>query len=163
MDLNHRPHPYQMCESIRTVRIMNDQVSTVGAGKSLFSRGQRRPGEIGPEQRVAGRFFEFSLSHPARSARAVVQQRERPRRSVRAAVIARLIAASPCQNIQLPRIRQREMHFLSPDQVSVLATAIGPNYETMIYFAAYTGLRWGESAGLKVKTVGATSRRGGGR
>jgi integrase len=74
-------------------------------------------------------------------------------RVLRAAVIARLIPASPCQNIQLPRMRQREMHFLSPDQVSVLASAIGPDYETMIYFAAYTGLRWGESAGLRVKRL----------
>lgn len=63
-------------------------------------------------------------------------------RVLRAAVIARLIPASPCQNIQLPRTRQREMHFLSPDQVSVLASAVGPDYESMIYFATYTGLRW---------------------
>jgi hypothetical protein len=35
MDLNHRPHPYQMCETIRTVWIKNDQISTVGAGVTI--------------------------------------------------------------------------------------------------------------------------------
>ena len=84
MDLNHRPHPYQMCDLIWTVRIMNDQISTVGAGQDVFTKGQRGPGEVMVEQRVAGRFFDFSLTHPARSETAVVQQRERPRRSVTA-------------------------------------------------------------------------------
>jgi hypothetical protein len=84
MDLNHRPHPYQMCETIRTVRIMNDQISTVGAGQDVFMRGQYGPDEVMLEQRVAGSFFDFSLTHPARSETAVVQQRERPRRSVTA-------------------------------------------------------------------------------
>ena len=63
---------------------MNDQFSTVGAGQDVSTRGQCGPGEVVFEQRVAGRFLEFSLSHPARSATAVVQQRERPRRSVTA-------------------------------------------------------------------------------
>jgi hypothetical protein len=47
-------------------------------------RGQCGPGEVKLEQRVGGSFFEFSLSHPARSETAVVQQRGRPRRSVTA-------------------------------------------------------------------------------
>ena len=63
---------------------MNDQIGTVGAGQDGFTRGHRGPDEVGLEQRVAGSFLEFSLSLPARSARAVVQQRERPRRSVTA-------------------------------------------------------------------------------
>jgi hypothetical protein len=49
------------------------------------------------EQRVAGRFFDFSLTHPARSDRAVVQQRERPRRSV----TARQPAPCRCQGRSL--------------------------------------------------------------
>jgi integrase len=74
-------------------------------------------------------------------------------RVMRAAVIGRMIPASPCQSIQLPRDERPEMHYLSPDQVSSLATAIGPESQTMIYFAAYTGLRWGEVVGLKVGRV----------
>jgi hypothetical protein len=49
-----------------------------------FTRGQCGPGEVIVEQRVAGSFLEFSLSHPARSEGAVVHQRGRPRRSVTA-------------------------------------------------------------------------------
>ena len=63
---------------------MNDQIRTDGAGQEVFTRGQCGPGVVGLEQRVAGSFFEFSLSHPARSETDVVQQRERPRRSVTA-------------------------------------------------------------------------------
>jgi integrase len=74
-------------------------------------------------------------------------------RIMRAAVVARLVHASPCQNIQLPRDVSREMHFLSHDQVSLLGTAIGPEYEPLVYFAAYTGLRWGETVGLKIKRI----------
>lgn len=65
-------------------------------------------------------------------------------RIMRSAVTARLIPASPCESIQLPKNETREMHFLAPEQVTLLAAAIGPEYETMIYFAAYTGLRWGK-------------------
>jgi hypothetical protein len=63
---------------------MNDQISTVGAGHDVFTRGQCGPVEVILEQGVAGSFFDFSLTHPARSARAVVSQRGRPRRSVTA-------------------------------------------------------------------------------
>ena len=97
MDLNHRPHPYQGCETIRTARNMNDQVSTVGAGQDVFTRDQCGPGEVVFEQRVAGRFLETSLSHPARSEGAAVQQRERPRRFV----TANHPAPCPCQGRSL--------------------------------------------------------------
>lgn len=63
---------------------MSDQIGTVGAGQEVFTRGQCGPDEVVLEQRVAGRFFDFSLTHPARSDGAVVQQRGRPRRSVTA-------------------------------------------------------------------------------
>jgi hypothetical protein len=50
----------------------------------MFGRGHHGPDEVALEQRVAGRSFDFSLTHPARSETAVVQQRERPRRSLTA-------------------------------------------------------------------------------
>jgi hypothetical protein len=75
--LNHRPHPYQMCETIRTVRNMIDQMSTVGADQDVFPRGQHGPDEAALEQRVAGRFFDFSLTHTARSEGAVILAQSR--------------------------------------------------------------------------------------
>ena len=45
------------------------------------------------------------------------------------------------------------MRFLTPEQVVALAEAAGPEYSTLIYTAAYTGLRWGELVGLRVERV----------
>ena len=42
---------------------MSDQISTAGAGQELFMRGQYGPDEVVLEQRVAGSFFDFSLTH----------------------------------------------------------------------------------------------------
>jgi hypothetical protein len=97
---------------------MNDQISTVGAGQDVFTRGQRGPHGIVLEQRVAGSFFDFSLTHPARSEGVVVQQRERPRRSVTAdelgpASLSRPKSASRCAAALTGNLRGR----LFQDQV----------------------------------------------
>jgi integrase len=41
------------------------------------------------------------------------------------------------------------MHFLTAEQVRALAGALG-EFSTLVYAAAYTGLRWGELAGLRI-------------
>lgn len=41
------------------------------------------------------------------------------------------------------------MRFLTAAEVAELAAAVGPAWETLVYTAAYTGLRWGELAGLR--------------
>ena len=67
------------------------------------------------------------------------------------AVTDGLISRSPCIGIRLPEERQREqMHFLTPDQVSDLAEAITPRFRTLVYAAAYTGMRAGELAALRL-------------
>lgn len=68
---------------------------------------------------------------------------------MRSAVDAGLIARSPCDRVRLPAEGRREMHFLTAEQVSRLATAVGPDWEALVYTAAYSGLRWGELAGLR--------------
>ncbi len=45
------------------------------------------------------------------------------------------------------------MRFLTADQVATLADAAGSDAATLIYTAAYAGLRWGELAGLRVARV----------
>jgi integrase len=63
-----------------------------------------------------------------------------------------LIPRTPCKGIELPRNgRHQEMHFLGPAEVATLAETIEPRYRVLIYTAAYTGLRWGELAGLHVE------------
>ncbi|MGH9164430.1 MAG: tyrosine-type recombinase/integrase, partial [Acidimicrobiales bacterium] len=66
-----------------------------------------------------------------------------------AAVDARLIPASPCHRVPLPRIEREEMRFLAPDEIARLAGAIVPRYRALVLVGAYSGLRIGELAGLK--------------
>jgi integrase len=45
------------------------------------------------------------------------------------------------------------MRFLSAAEVASLANAVEGRYGTLIYFAAYTGMRWGEIAALQVSRL----------
>lgn len=68
------------------------------------------------------------------------------------AVEDRLIAVNPARQLRnLPRKKTRSDHaYLTHAQVEALANASG-SWATLIYLACYTGLRWGELAGLRVK------------
>jgi integrase len=46
-----------------------------------------------------------------------------------------------------------EMRFATVAEVAALADAIPPRFRALVLIAAYTGLRWGELAGLRVKRV----------
>lgn len=41
------------------------------------------------------------------------------------------------------------MKVATPEHVAAIATAAGPRWEALIFTAAYSGLRWGELAGLR--------------
>jgi len=69
---------------------------------------------------------------------------------LKSAVEAGLIARSPCEGVRMPAEGRREMAFLTPLQINRLAEAVGPRWEALIMTAAYTGLRWGELAGLRL-------------
>jgi integrase len=64
-----------------------------------------------------------------------------------------LVRVNPCTNVDLPRSPREEMLFLTSEQVAQLANAIDPYYRTLVYFAAYTGLRAGELAALQRRDV----------
>jgi site-specific recombinase XerC len=51
------------------------------------------------------------------------------------------------------------MRFATLAQVTVLADAIPRRYRALVLVAAYTGLRWGELAGLRAKRVDLLHRR----
>ncbi|CAN5755175.1 site-specific integrase [soil metagenome] len=75
-------------------------------------------------------------------------------RIMKQALIDGLISKSPCLGIALPKDEtQREMHYLEPPQVETLVGELQDRYKALIFTAAYTGLRWGELAALKVKNV----------
>ncbi|WP_229673336.1 site-specific integrase [Microbacterium saperdae] len=58
----------------------------------------------------------------------------------------------------LPRKVSKPHVYLSHVQVGALADASG-EYGTLVHVAAYTGLRWGELTGLRVRDVDALNRR----
>jgi integrase len=69
------------------------------------------------------------------------------------------LATNPAAGVSLPRIRQAEKRFLTHQQVHELAEACGDEYRLAVLFLAYTGLRWGEMAALKVRRIDFLRRR----
>ena len=65
---------------------------------------------------------------------------------------------NPAHGVRLPRVVSSEKTFLSHQQVADLAAAAG-SYGTLVNVLAYTGLRWGEAAGLRAGRVDLTRRR----
>jgi integrase len=71
-----------------------------------------------------------------------------------AAVDARLIRDNPCRGVRPPRgASGHEPRFLTPAEVEALAACVLAPYDLLVRFAAYTGLRWGEVAALRVADV----------
>jgi integrase len=70
-----------------------------------------------------------------------------------AAVEGGRLARNPAAGVRLPKRVEREMLFLDAAQVEQLADAIGPHYRMLVYFLAYTGLRFGEAVALRVKRL----------
>jgi integrase len=88
------------------------------------------------------------------------------------AVATGALVANPCQRISLPRLPKGKVEPLTLDQVRALANAIEypvikpaghgarpigrhhfPEYGLLVRFAAFTGLRAAEVAGLKIKAL----------
>jgi integrase len=70
------------------------------------------------------------------------------------AVKERRILTNPCSQVNLPKVNAAKMLHLTAEEVATLAEAAGPPpYCTLIRFAAYTGLRAGEIAALKVGDI----------
>lgn len=63
------------------------------------------------------------------------------------------LGVNPAAGVSLPRVVTVEKLFLTHEQVHELADRCGDDYRLMVLFLAYTGLRWGEMAALRVKRV----------
>ncbi len=75
------------------------------------------------------------------------------RRVYGAAVLDRLVAASPVVRIQLPRYERERIVPLSVEQVAALAEAMPERYRTMVLAQAGLGLRIGELLALRMQDV----------
>ena len=65
------------------------------------------------------------------------------------------LAVNPAAGVSLPRVRHAEKRFLSHQQVD----ACGPEYRLVVLFLAYTGVRWGEMAALRIHRIDFLRRR----
>jgi len=73
------------------------------------------------------------------------------------AVRDRRIPDNPARGVRLPKKKAKPRVYLTHDQVRRLAD--GARYPELIYFLAYTGLRWGEATALRVGDVDPVRRR----
>lgn len=70
------------------------------------------------------------------------------------AVADGLIPRNPCFGVALPQDKvEREPVFLDPFQIARLADTVPTRYKALIFTAAYTGMRWGELAALRVSNL----------
>ena len=69
------------------------------------------------------------------------------------AVKVKIIRGSPAIGVALPRVRQSEQLFLTPDQLADLANEVPDLYRTLILTLGVTGLRIGEAAALRRRDV----------
>jgi integrase len=74
------------------------------------------------------------------------------------AVRDRRLAVNPAKGANLPRKTARDKRFLRAAQVEALAAHSG-HYALVVRFLAYTGLRWGEMAALRVSDIDPLRRR----
>lgn len=69
----------------------------------------------------------------------------------------RRIASNPARGVKLPRKVSKSRAYLTHQQVADLARE--SSHPELVVFLAYTGLRWGEATGLRVKHVDLRRRR----
>lgn len=72
---------------------------------------------------------------------------------LKAAVIDRVIPVSPAVGVRLPKVERAPIEPLEVDQVQALADAMPARLRAAVLFAAGSGLRMGEVAGLTVDRV----------
>ena len=75
-----------------------------------------------------------------------------------AAVEDRRLPRNPCDGVKLPKRQHADRGYLSHVQVAALAAACERQPE-VVKFLAYTGLRWGEMAALRVQDFDMLRRR----
>lgn len=75
-----------------------------------------------------------------------------------AAVEDRRIPRNPCEGVRLPKRKHADRGYLTHSQVAALTAAVERQPE-VVRFLAYTGLRWGEMAALRVQDFDMLRRR----
>jgi integrase len=69
------------------------------------------------------------------------------------------IGRTPCRGVKLPRVEQNGLPTVKAEQLWEIADSVESRYRALVLTAAYTGLRWGELAALRVESVDFLRRR----
>lgn len=72
---------------------------------------------------------------------------------LQAAVDTKRIPTNPARGVPLPSVEQKEMRFLTTDEIDRLASTVPERYRVFVLVAAYGGLRFSELAGLRKHRV----------
>lgn len=142
-----KPSAYRVLESTWRIRI-EPRWGTVALGDI-------RPSAV--QQWIA------DLSHGDADTKALGASMVQRTHQVLSAILAdavkdRMIATNPAAGVKLPRKTRKRPVFLNHDQVAELASAAG-QYGPLVLLLAYTGLRWGEATGLRVRDLDMLRKR----
>lgn len=64
-----------------------------------------------------------------------------------------LIGANPCRKLRITFTERPERPHATPDEIVIISARMPADSGLMVITAAYTGLRWGELAGLQSTRV----------
>ena len=102
------------------------------------------------------------MSADGLSASRVKQARAVLRQSLEVARVDGLIGSNPAQGVKAPQSRRRDPVYLTAEQVGYLAQIAEDHQngsETLVWFLALTGLRWGEAVALRRSSLDLMRRR----
>lgn len=72
---------------------------------------------------------------------------------MKAAALSGLIGATPCVAVRRPRLPEAEPTILTLAELSALIAAVDAGHRLLVATMAYTGVRWGEAAALRRRSV----------
>lgn len=105
---------------------------------------------IGSIQQVDVRRFVANMLNAGSAPGSVRNARKVLRLVLATAEGSGAVRGNACNGVRVPASPKADMVFLGPEEIEALARAIGPRYDTLVRFAAYTGLRAGEIGALRV-------------
>lgn len=132
-------------------RPTTEAIDEVSLRKHIVPRlGARKIGSVSPPdiQRLVNEWID------AGTAPRTVRRRYGVVRAVFSyAVVCDWIMRTPCRGIHLPQVTDTRRMNLDAIQIARIAEATDPRYRPMVWMGAILGLRWSETAGLRVGRV----------
>jgi integrase len=109
--------------------------------------GDRTIGSIRPED---VRRFVSALLEAGVGARTAAMARQVLGTVLEEAVTDGVLPSNPVRGAPAPKAPRRELRVITPEELERLLQAMPPRWRPLVELAAWSGLRWGEVAGLQV-------------